>query len=363
MFVLTLAVTLQLAAPSDVTRLVAQARTARFQQDSALASYQAVVRQRMSAGIGLARGLVGQVGRPRLAARFESIARVGWHHSRGAWGEILGARSVVPIVGELEPEAEEDDMALVLPYFPGRERLWPVEEMRDAMRESNRPIDHDWIMHPLEAGGDSVYTFAIGDSLAFRLPDGSTVRLRELRMRPKRPDARFVVGSLWIDVATGALVRAAYRPSMPMDLWPLFGDELDRNQRGKVQAMGPFLGTIREVIVEHGLYEKRFWLPRTRVANAEGTAKVGRVTVAIEQTFTYEKVTALAAGEVFAYREPAPQIDPRTGRVRREPWRGVHYRRTSACSGTTELAQRGRSRAASPAIASLLTRSSTTVTP
>ena len=321
---LAVALTFQLAAPADVGAFLKQARAARYQQDSALASYQAVVRQRISGSVGVKRGLVGQVGRPRLAARIESIARVGWDHALGAWGEIIGARSVAPIVGENEPSSEADDVALVLPYYPGRDRLWPVDEMRDAMRETRH--DDEWIEHPLNPGADSIYAFALGDSLSFRLPNGAFVRLREVRVRPRRPDSRLVVGSLWLDVASGALVRAAYRPSMAMDLWPFFGDELDRDQREKVRKLGPYLGTVREVIVENGLYEGRFWLPRTRIANAEGTAQIGRVTASIEQTFTYERVRALEPGVQYGHREPEPDRDPRDGRIRRGPWRHVEQR-------------------------------------
>src|SRR5215207_6385131 len=203
--------TLQLAAPADVSTLVARARAARYQQDSALASYTTVVRQRISGSIGVKRGLVGQIGRPRLADRIESVARVGWDHALGAWGEILATRSVVPIIGENDPMDEDDDVALVLPYYPGRDRLWPVDEMREAFREGD--FDAEWIAHPLDSGADSVYAFALGDSLSFRLPDGAFVRMREVKVRPRRPDSRLVVGSLWVDVASGALVRAAYRPS------------------------------------------------------------------------------------------------------------------------------------------------------
>lgn len=306
---------------SEVAALVARAQAARYQQDSSLATYQAVVRQRFSGGIGLARGLVGTVGRERLAARIESVARVGWHHEHGAWGEIIGARSVVPIVGELDMDAEDDDIALVLPYYPGRDRLWPISELRDAM-----PNADDWIEHPLGTGADSLYRFSGGDSLGIRLPDGGIVRVREIRVRPRRPDSRLVVGSLWVDVESGSLVRAAYRPSLPMDLWPFMEREIGRNDRDKVQKFGPFTGTIREIIVEHGLYERRFWLPRTRIASADGTAKGGRVTISIQQTFRYERVSALAPGQRSAFAEPLPDLDPRDGRVRRPVWRNVDER-------------------------------------
>ena len=310
----------------NVSTLVTRAREARYQQDSTLASYEAIARQRMSAGIGLARGMgIGPIAPERLAARVESVARVGWHHSLGAWGEIIAARSVAPIVGETEMQPEDDDIALVLPYYPGRDRLWPVSELRAML-----PRAEDWIIHPLEAGADSMYAFALGDSLNIRLPDNAVVRVREIRVRPRRPQSRLVVGSLWVDVASGSLVRAAYRPSVPMDLWPLMEGEISRNDREKVSTFGPFTGIIREVVVEHALYERGFWLPRTRIVSAEGTAKMGRVTLTIEQTFRYDKVTALASGERSGFREPEPDVDPRTGRVRRPVWRNVEER-TGRC--------------------------------
>ena len=332
MLLAALGLSLQLAAPADVTTLVARARSARYQQDSALASYQTIVRQRISGTIGVKRGLVGQIGRPRLAARIETVTRVGWDHALGAWGELIAGRAVAPIVGENDPEFSDDDVGIVLPYYPGRDRLWPVMEMREAMREGMRLKSaaagqwSDWIVHPLDEGADSLYAFSLADSLSFKLPDASLVRLRELRVRPRRPDSQLIVGSLWVDVASGALVRAAYRPSMEMDLWPFFGEELDDEARPKVKKLGPFLGTVREVIVEHGLYERRFWLPRTRIASAEGSAQIGRVSVSIEQTFTYERVAALAPGAAYGHREPEPDLDPRDGRVRRGPWRGVQQR-------------------------------------
>ncbi|MGH7679917.1 MAG: ShlB/FhaC/HecB family hemolysin secretion/activation protein [Gemmatimonadaceae bacterium] len=305
-----------------VSALVSRARAARYQQDSALASYQAIARQRGSAGIGLARGLVGAVGRERLAARFESVARVGWHHEQGAWGEVIGARGVAPIAGEVDV-GPAYDVALVLPYYPGRDRLWPMSELREAMHEHGIP----WIVHPLDAGSDSVYSFVLGDSLGIRLPDGGLVSVRELRVRPRRPASELVVGSLWVDIASGSLVRAAYRPSVPMDLLPFFQREV--NDEGDLEMMrkfGPFTGTIREILVEHGLYEGRFWLPRTRIASAEGHAKGLRATLTIEQSFRYERVNALSLGESSKFRPPPDDIDPRTGRVRRPPWYGEDNR-------------------------------------
>lgn len=313
---------------ADVVTLVSRARAARLQLDSMLGGYEAEVRQRLSAAMGVSLGRVplGPVGRDRLAARVESVARVGWSQEHGAWGEILASRSVAPIIGEIEPSADAEDVALVLPYYPGRERLWPMGELRNVL-----PGHDDWIAHPLEPGADSIYTFSLGDSLRITLPGGTVVRVHEIRVKPRRPADRYIVGSLWVDMASGSLVRAAYRPSVPMDLWPFIEREVGRNDRDKVKRFGPFTGTVREIIVDHGLYEGRFWLPRTRMASADGTGTGGRIVLSVEQSFRYDKVFPLPAGELPRFLpDTVKDVDPRTGRVRAPKWGGVENR-TNQC--------------------------------
>ena len=334
---LTVALQLDAARPligaPDVTTLVTRARAARLQQDAQLAAYEVITRQRLSASIGLAGGLtgtgiaaavkgasigaLGAIGAMKLAARYESVARLGWDHELGAWGEVLGARSVAPIVGQTHPFLERDDeIALILPFYPGRDRLWPTSEIAGDL-----PRFKDWIVHPLADGADSVYRFMLGDSLSIRLPDSRVIYLREIRVQARRPSARLIVGSLWVDIATGNLVRAAYRPSLPIDLWPFMAREIHNDDTSIVKRFGPFTGTIREIIIDHGLYEGKFWLPKTRIAHGDGTATGGRVTLSIEQTFEYKAVTSMPEGQVRVDSGPPPDIDPRTGRVRRtERW-------------------------------------------
>lgn len=306
-------------AATDAPSLVAKARLARYQQDSMLAEYRAIAKQRMSSSIGLAEVFgVGVPGPEKLAARFESVARVGWDHRNGAWGEVIGARGVAPIVGETEPDGETE-IALVLPHNPGADALWPMTELRGAFHDHR-----DWITHPLDTGSDSLYEFAIGDSVTIRLPDRGNVHLREIIVRPRRPNEKLIVGSLWVDVATGNMVRAAYRPSTPVDLWPLISGEMQgdsREDKEAVQKFGPYTGNVREVIIEHGLYEGRFWLPRVRTAYGEGSARGIRVTMSIEQTFTYEKVRVVAPGEV-ARALAEPRDTAADGRVRYRQWNG-----------------------------------------
>lgn len=303
-------------ATTEVQPLVAKARLARYQQDSALAEYRAIARQRMSSGIGLSKVFgVGVPGPEKLAARFESVARVGWDHRDGAWGEVIGARGVAPIVGETKPDGETE-VALVLPYHPGSDALWPMTELRGAFHDHR-----DWITHPLDAGSDSLYEFSLGELLTITLPSGGRLALREIVVRPHRPDEKLIVGSLWVDAATGNLVRAAYRPSTPVDLWPLMKAEVHGDEEDVMRRFGPYTGYVREVLIEHGLYEGRFWLPRIRTARGEGTAHGVRVTISIDQTFSYEKVRAMSPGESAA-PITAPRDTAADGRVRFREWNG-----------------------------------------
>ncbi|HEY6829895.1 MAG TPA: hypothetical protein VI259_23735, partial [Gemmatimonadaceae bacterium] len=296
---------------------------------------QVVTRQRLSSSIGLAGGItgtgiaaavkgasigaLGAIGATRLAARYESVARLGWDHKYGAWGELIGARSVAPIVGQVDPQPERDDnIPFIVPFYPGHDRLWPTTEVANDL-----PRFKDWIEHPLAAGADSVYRFSLGDSLNIKLPDNRVIHLREIRVQARRPSSRLIVGSLWVDIATGNLVRAAYRPSVPIDLWPFIAREMHNTDTNLVKRFGPFTGTIREIIVDHGLYEGKFWLPKTRIATGEGSASVARITMSIEQTFEYTSVSSMPEGQARVDSIPALDIDPRTGRARRPIWWGT----------------------------------------
>ena len=304
-------------AAADIGPLMAKARLVRYQQDSALAEYRAIAKQRVSSGIGLSTIFgVGVPGPEKLAARFETVARVGWDHQRGAWGEVIGARAVAPVAGLTEPE-DADEVALILPYHPGSDALWPMTELRGALRDHR-----EWITHPLDVGSDSLYEFSSGDLATIRLPSGGTIDLREIRVRPRRPSEKLIVGSLWVDAARGSLVRAAYRPSTPVDLWPILSAELHGDdEKNAVKRFGPYLGNVREVLIEHGLYDGRFWLPRIRTLNAEATATGARITISIDQTFSYEKVGAMPPGQV-ARQQAQPLDSVVDGRVRYREWNG-----------------------------------------
>jgi len=279
------------------------AREARLRQDSALASYDATTYQRISAGLGFAK-----IGRDRLAFRSEDATRVRWRRGVGAYVDVTGSRTVVPVAGKSGHVSMNGSISPI-PYYPGSETIWIGSSVAKASVDEN-----DGIVHPLAAGAEAYYTYASGDSVTFRLPDGKTIRLRELKVRPREPKWNLAVGSLWFDMSGGQLVRAAYRMSVPMDIVAVAKAD-DPEEFNDVPLMVkpfifPMTAQISAIGVEYGLFQGRFWLPRAQVA--EGGVRVGvmRIPVKLEQKFQYDQVNAGA---------PLPPIvvDTTAGRNRR----------------------------------------------
>src|SRR5688500_10270969 len=263
--------------------LLAKARVARMRQDSALLSYDATAYQRLSAGLGFR-----AIGRDRLLFRTENASRVRWSRNSGAWVDLKGARTVLPMVKD-QGEVDIHEMSPI-PYYPGREALWIGGSVAKA------EVDPEEMIHPLAIGSEAYYRFATGDSISFKLSEAQTISLRELRIEPRRPNWRLSVGSFWFDVSTGQLVRAAYRMSVEMDIWQVAEEEAKREgeedevPKAVKAIMSPMRANLEAVTIDYGLYGGRFWLPRTQFA--EGRAQVGfmRVPFKMEESFKYASV-------------------------------------------------------------------------
>ena len=89
-----------------------------------------------------------------------------------------------------------------------------------------------FFVHPLSPGSEAHYRFRSGDVTTLRLADGTTVRLRELQILPRRKDSRLFQGSLWLDDATAAPVRTVFRLARPFDL-ALDANRPAARQRGR----------------------------------------------------------------------------------------------------------------------------------
>ncbi|MCC7194332.1 MAG: hypothetical protein IT356_02120 [Gemmatimonadaceae bacterium] len=277
----------------EARSLVERARVARMEQDTTLLSYDARVYERVSVGLGVA-----ALGRERLAFRQEDAARVQWRRGQGAWVEMTGSRSVVPVAKNGEGSASGSALAPV-PYFPGRDNLWVGSGLARA------EVDDRNIVHPLATGAEAYYTYASGDSVTMTLPDGQAIRLRELRIVAREPKWQVTVGSFWFDMRTAQLVRAVYRLSAPMDIWATEREERRRSdsvgrRRGGDEPpfwlkplLSPMKADISGITIEYGLYNQRFWLPRTQAVEGYGQVSMMRLPVTFEQRFRYESVNAL----------------------------------------------------------------------
>lgn len=293
--------------------LLLRARAARLEQDSSLYSYDVKSYQRISVGMSLR-----ETARERLMFRAENASRVRWQRGRGARVEVLGARSVAPIVqGIAEAEQEmatemDDDLndALAVPYYPGKDQLW-LFEMVGSSDDDGDPM----LIHPVAEGSEAYFTFASGDSVDIVLPDGKRLKLREIVATPRRAVWNLVVGSFWFETESAQLARAVMRFSAPMDIWETVEAE-DPDAREDIPApvrgmLSPMKAEITAVTIEYGLFEQRYWLPRTQ--GAEGYARVSfmRVPFRVEQRYQYETVNG------FDDLPPVPDVSrPRADSIR-----------------------------------------------
>jgi hypothetical protein len=267
------------------------AREARLQQESALLSYDVRAYQRLSVNLAVA-----AFGRERGAVRREGATRIRWKKDAGALVEVEGARAAVPIVGSASADSSASsnainemlDGAIRLPYFPGSESLWLGSDVVKT------EVDESSIIHPLAAGSEAYYRYATGDSAEYGLPDGTRIRIVELLITPRDPKWNLVVGSFWFDEGSFRPVRAVYRLSVPLDVWSV--DVNDNRGAGNTIAralLSPMRGTATSIIVEYGLYEGRFWLPRLQSAQGYAQVSFVRIPFELQQKYDYLQVNGV----------------------------------------------------------------------
>jgi len=270
---------------AQTREIIDKARRARWFQDSTLTSYDATVKQRLSAGLN-----VKAIGRDRLLFRSEVAARVRWTRPNRAWVDVLGARTAVPVsfpgarvltgVAELVP----------IPYFAGSERLmWWVNFDGGEGDSDEGPFSY---VHPLEEGAEAVYQYRPGESATIRLPSGRDIALREVIVTAREAATDLISGSLWFESTGGQLVRAAFRPAAPMDMTKLF-DEDDIPAPVRATLMTPYTFEMESFTIDYGLYDERWWLPRSQTARGELRMGFVRSVATIDQSFRYASVGGL----------------------------------------------------------------------
>ena len=282
------------SAYGDVTSrdLVARARAARLSQDSAITGYDAKVAQRLSV-----KAAVGPVSLERLAFRQESAARVQWQRGIGAHVDVTGVRYSIPGLGmpKVEREAVENmaaaDETIPLPYFPGQEPLW-------VGQFAARPdVNENTLVNPLANGAEAYYRYRAGDLTTIRLPDGDTLAVRQVDVRPRWAGPNLIVGSVWLDAASGQVVRAAYRMAAPGRAAVSVGPDSTGKSSVGTKVAGAMLkafvptmiAEVTDIVVEYQRV-RDFWLPRSQVMEGFVKSSFAKVPVTIENAFRFESV-------------------------------------------------------------------------
>lgn len=272
----------------DARVMVERARLWRDSVDRAIKSYEAIVREHISAGLRAFR-------RDRVLYRREAAARIRWHYLSTPVIEALGAREVVPIVAA-DPHVP-DDLDAYLPHL--------VYDPRDDRMMSLG--DGDFIIHPLAEGSERDYRFASGDTTVIRLPDGRSIRILELRLIPRRADPRLLRGALRLDAETHAVVQAYFRLARIFDLErdaALIDDDASEDVEEVPGIFKPIQVEVQYIAIEYGLWEMRWWLPR--LIAFEGEVRVGpllNMPVRFERTYSGYRIDADTTGL------PAPKLD------------------------------------------------------
>ena len=173
---------------------------------------------------------LGQIGEglaepPRLIKADQLELEVYWRAPDRSRQRIIGWRDRQDLPTDIS--YHRDHLGIVMNNFADRIRLGEGDEVRD-------------VPHPLAPNGAELYEFALVDSLAIRLPDRE-IAVYELRVRPRDFRAPRIVGSLFVDVALGDLVRMTFNFTRAA--------YLDRQLEDIAIA------------VENSLWAGRYWLP------------------------------------------------------------------------------------------------------
>jgi hypothetical protein len=239
--------------------LVRDARARRALVDNRIRSYETTATERISARLRVGFG-------ERLLLRRETASRIEWTRDTVRI-HVLAAREVVPPV------------AAGVQIPAGLSRYMPSMAFDPVDSEMLLRFDTTGIRNPLSAGAEAHYRFAAGDSTVIRLPDGREVRLRELRITPRRRDPQLMNGSFWIDAETHSVVQAYFRLARPYDT--------RRDSDSRQSLLVPSLqAELDYIAIDFGFWDLQWWLPRTVAAH--GVMRVAGVSMPLSFERRYD---------------------------------------------------------------------------
>jgi hypothetical protein len=209
----------------DVDSLVERAVVRRSQVDAALRAWTADALGTLEFLVELGDGAVLP---PRVVKLEQLASKIRWQTPGNTQQRIIGRRDTLLFPGDVG--FYSDRYGVVTNNLGDRIRLGDGHDVRD-------------LPHPLSDAGRPGYEFAAADSLSLSVP-GRRVEVYELLLRPRNPKEPGMVGSVYLDRATGDLVRLAVT----------FTRSAILDQR--IERLG--------LILENLLVEGTWWLPYTQ---------------------------------------------------------------------------------------------------
>lgn len=254
-------------ADSAARDLFERARRRRGDLDESLLAYEAVVTERLAAGLRAFR-------RDRTLYRKESASRVRWSRDGTNVVQVLALR-------------EEHPGGVEVPSHPGGfsvDDLWDPEAdpLLFGSLVGGEDDDEDiGFVHPLGPDAEEYYRYEVGDTLTLHLPDGRSIQTVELRFIPRTRDFRRLAGSAWLEAGTGNLVRAVFRLGKVFDLEEDLDmirevdddPDLDEGVSKIPGLLLPIQFELKGVVVDYSLWDFRYWMPR--LLRADGVLRAG----------------------------------------------------------------------------------------
>jgi len=208
------------------TRALVEAATQRRAKqiaDTALASYKATAHGYLTFLAQLGEGFTEP---PKIVKADELALEVYWQAPNLSKQWIVGRRDTLMLPTDIA--YHRDHLGIVQNNFPNLIRVGEGDEVKD-------------VPHPLSEAGLAEYDFAIRDSLRISLGPRE-LEVYEVRVRPKNDRLPRIVGAVFIDKESGEVVRMAFSFTRSA----LLDKELEDVS----------------IVLENGLIDGRFWLPR-----------------------------------------------------------------------------------------------------
>jgi hypothetical protein len=201
----------------------ATARRAAQLADTGLVNFHATARGSLTFLAQLGEGFPDP---PKVVRTDELAVEVYWRAPNESKQRIVGRRDTLLLPTDIQ--YHRDHLAIVQNNFPSIIRLGDGDEVRD-------------VPHPLSALGRAAYDFAITDSLTIKTTD-RTFDVVMVSVRPKDVTQPRAVGAVYLDRSNGSVVRMTFSFTRAA----LKDDQLEDVS----------------IILESGLVDGRYWLPR-----------------------------------------------------------------------------------------------------